>query len=279
MKKYLAILLAAVLLPLTISAKDNKPREGVTVMSFNIRNSSEKDGTNSWQYRYPATAMMIDDKGPDIIGLQEASAEQVEYFKTVFDKTYRAIGVGGEDGKKKGEFEAILYNKNTTSPVKSGTFWLSETPDKPSKGWDAEHFRSATWAIFKDKETGGRYLVVNTHIDEDGTEAQKNGVQLIADKLGEINPEGLPVFVIGDFSMEPADAGLAPMKNALSDARSSAAVSDDTLSFNGWGKVKKTIDYIWFKGCSCIKFETVNKAYYERTFISDHFPILATFVL
>lgn len=278
MKKYLTILLAAVLLPALVHAKDDKTREGVAIMSYNIRIGSSNDGTNSWQYRYPATALMLDDQKPDIVGLQEALYSQVNYLTNTFDKTFKSVGVGSEDGKKKGEFEAILYDKNTTSVTKSGTFWLSETPDVPSKGWDSENYLSATWAIFKDKASGGRYVVVNTRIEEEKPEARKNGVQLIADKLAEINPEGLPVIVLGDFGMEPSESGLAPIKGALVDARSSAAVSDDTHTFHGWGKVKKTQDYIWFKGGSCIKFETITKAYYERTFISDHYPILATFV-
>lgn len=279
MKKYLTLLLTAALLPTMIFAMDNKTREGVTVMSFNIRNVNSKDGTNSWQYRYPATALMIDDQNPDIIGLQEASMSQVEYIMTAFDKIYKFIGVGGEDGKKKGEIEAIIYNKNTMSPVKSGTFWLSETPDKAGKGWDSETFHTATWAILKDKASGSRFVIINTQIEEEKPEARKNGTKLIMDKIAEINTEGLPVFFIGDFGMEPSSPDLAPVKSALSDARTTATVTNDDCSFHGWGKTKKTIDYIWYKGCSCIKFDTITKPYYERTFISDHYPIMATFVL
>ena len=277
MKRFILLAFAA-LLPLFVSAKDDAPREGLTVMSFNIRNSDAKDGTNSWMYRYPAVALMLDEQKPDVIGMQEVLPEQFEYLKNIFDKTFKIVGVGRDDGKKAGEMMAIMYNPKTVSLVKWGTFWLSETPDTPSKGWDAACFRTATWAVIKDKATGKKAFFVNTHLDHKGVEAQKNGAALIVSKIAELNTDSLPVIVTGDFNMEWSDAGLSPLKGAFGEARQTAVKSDDVPSFNGWGKEKKTLDHIWYKGLSCIKFETVTKPYYERKFVSDHYPVKATMV-
>lgn len=269
--------MAAIMLPQAMNAKNEK-KEGIMVMSYNIRNCDAEDGTNSWQYRYPATALMIDDQKPDVIGLQEVLYEQFQYLKTAFDKSYSLIGVGRDDAKKKGEMMAIMYNKNTTTVAKWGTFWLSDTPDTPSQGWDGACVRCATWAVMKDKASGKKYIVINTHLDHQGAEAQKNGVKLIVSKMAELNPEGLPVIITGDFNLEAGSPALMPLKNAMNDARSTAVVTDDHFSYNGWGKAQGTIDYIWYKDLSCTKFETVTKPYYERTFISDHFPVKATFI-
>ena len=265
------------MMPLAMTAKNEK-KEGLMVMSYNIRNSDAEDGTNSWQYRYPATALMIDDQKPDVIGLQEVLYEQFQYLKSAFDKSYSLIGVGREDAKKKGEIMAIMYNKNTTTVTKWGTFWLSDTPDTPSQGWDGACIRCATWAVMKDKTSGKKYLVVNTHLDHQGAEAQKNGVKLIVSKMAELNTEGLPVIITGDFNLEAGSPALMPLQNAMNNARSTAVVTDDHFSYNGWGKAQSTIDFIWYKDLSCTKFETVTKPYYERTFISDHFPVKATFI-
>ncbi len=275
--KKLFLMLAAVLLPLALSAKVEK--EGVVAMSYNIRYGTAEDGTNSWQYRYAASAMMLDDQKPDVVGLQEALYDQVQYLTTALDRVYKAVGVGRDDGKKAGEIMAVLYNFKTTKLLKWGTFWLSDTPDTPSRGWDGACNRCATWAIMKDKATGKKFFVVNTHIDHVGEEAQQKGVKLVTDKVAELNKEGLPVIVTGDFNLEISSPALAPMKDGFQNARETAVVTDDHFSYNGWGKAKSTIDYVWFKGFSCTRFETVTKPYAERTFISDHFPVKAVLVL
>ena len=148
--------------------------ETLKVVSFNIRNGEASDGTNSWIYRYPATALMIEDQKPDIMGLQEAYSYQVSFI-TENLLNYEAVGVGREDGRKEGEHMSILYNKKTVSLKKWGTFWLSDTPDEPSQGWDGACKRTATWALMKDKRSGNSFLYVNTHLDHVGKEAQKNG--------------------------------------------------------------------------------------------------------
>ena len=276
MKRFFLILTAVILFPLALSAKGEK--EGVIAMSYNIRYGTASDGTNSWQYRYGASAMMLDDQKPDVVGLQEALSDQVQYLTMALDKTYKAVGVGRDDGKKAGEIMAVLYNFKTTKLLKWGTFWLSDTPDVPSRGWDGACNRCATWAILKDKATGKKFFFVNTHIDHVGAEAQQKGVKLIADKIAELNKEGLPVIVTGDFNMEVSNASMAPMKEGFQNAREAAVVTDDHFSYNGWGKASSTIDYVWFKGFTCTRFETVTKPYAERTFISDHFPVKAVLV-
>ena len=276
MKRFFLILTAVILFPLALSAKGEK--EGVIAMSYNIRYGTASDGTNSWQYRYGASAMMLDDQKPDVVGLQEALSDQVQYLTMALDKTYKAVGVGRDDGKKAGEIMAVLYNFKTTKLLKWGTFWLSDTPDVPSRGWDGACNRCATWAILKDKATGKKFFFVNTHIDHVGAEAQQKGVKLVADKIAELNKEGLPVIVTGDFNMEVSNASLAPMKEGFQNASEAAVVTDDHFSYNGWGKASSTIDYVWFKGFTCTRFETVTKPYAERTFISDHFPVKAVLV-
>ena len=278
LKRATILTIVAVLLPLSLFAASGKGHEGIVAMSYNIRNSESQDGTNSWQHRYPASALMIDDIKPDVIGIQEALSDQVEYFRAVMDKNYKIIGVGRDDGKKAGEMSAIMYDSKIVSLVKWGTFWLSDQPDVPGPGWDASTSRSVTWASMKDKATGNKFLFVCVRMDGDGVDAPKNGIKLLADKLTELNPEGVPVILAGDLNLSLTDAAFAPLKAVLNDARTTAVVTDDHPSFNGWGKLSKTVDYLLYKGFSCIKFETVTKAYYERNFISDHYPLVGTFV-
>lgn len=281
--KRLSLLFAAALsvLPFIAQAQkeDEAPKE-LKVMSYNIRMGTADDGTNSWQYRYPATALMIEDQKPDIFGVQEALDFQIHFIEENC-RDYKSVGVGREDGKKKGEHMSIFYNKKTVSLLKWGTFWLSETPEEPSKGWDAACFRSATWALMKDRKTGRKFYYVNTHLDHKGAEAQKNGLKLIVDRIDSINPEGYPMILTGDFNIRPDNPALKDLDARMSSARKIAEKTDDHATFNGWAKPKSgnIIDYIYVSGfTACPEYQTVTKKYADRTYVSDHYPIIARLI-
>ena len=273
-KAILKIIVAAVfLLPQFASAQTDE----LKVMSYNIRMGSAEDGTNSWMYRCGATIEMLQDQKPDVFGVQEALPDQIIFLDEWADG-YSNVGVGREDGKKKGEHMSIFWNKKTVKLIKWGTFWLSETPEKPSMGWDAACYRTATWALMKDKRTGKRFYFVNTHLDHVGVEARKNGLKLIVDCMSAINPEGYPMVLTGDFNMKPTAPELKDLDACMKSARKVALTTDSHQTFNNWGKAKanEIIDYIYYSGfSSCLEYQTVTKKYSDRKFISDHYPIFA----
>lgn len=163
--------------------------------------------------------------------------------------------------------------------LKWGTFWLSETPEVPSKGWDAECMRTATWALMKDKKSGRKFYFVNTHLDHVGVEARRNGLRLIVDRIGQINPEGYPMVLTGDFNVTPEDQALQGLDEVMTSARKAAVATDNVGTFNNWGKASETIDYIYFSGFSyCVEYQTVTKRYADRKFVSDHYPICARLI-
>ena len=275
MIKRIFMLAAAMVMSLSLlQAQEN---EGLKVMSYNIRLGSAQDGTNSWALRYTATEKMLKDQMPDVFGVQEALEYQIRYIEDMCG--YESVGVGREDGKKEGEHMSILWNKKKVSMMKWGTFWLSETPEKPSKGWDAECFRTATWALMKDKATGSKFYFVNTHLDHVGAEAQKNGLKLIMEKIAQLNDDGYPVVLVGDFNMEPGNKTMAQVDAVMQSARNIAEKTDSHDTFNGWGKGSGIIDYIYVSGfSSCPEYQTVIKRYEDRKFISDHYPVFARLI-
>ena len=135
------------------------------LMSFNVRYANANDGANNWDNRKSDLYTMIKTEKPFIIGLQEC---QMNQRNDMVDNCteYAAIGVGRDDGAGKGETCSIMYHKASCEIVKWGSFWLSETPDKPGiKGWDANNVRVATWARVKVKSTGKEFFYINTHLD------------------------------------------------------------------------------------------------------------------
>lgn len=278
----LTLIVAAVLmaLPFTVSAQKQTRDYDLKVMSYNIRMGVAKDGTNSWEYRYPATALMLQDQMPDVFGVQEAFEFQVRFIEDNF-ADYDSVGVGRDNGKSEGEFMSIFWNKKTVKMVKWGTFWLSETPEKPSKGWDAACKRTATWALMKDKKTGKHFYYVNTHLDHRGSEARRQGLNLIVSRIDEINQKGYPMVLTGDFNMKPDDAALTGLEQRMQSARKIAPKTDNHATLNLWGKGKAdmVIDYIYVSGFSaCPEYHTVNEKYGQWKYISDHYPVYAKLI-
>lgn len=277
MKRILLFVLAVLVAFPQFATAQKKESEGLKVMSYNIRYGSADDGTNSWKYRWPATVEMLNDVKPDVFGVQEALDFQVEFISEMV-RDYKGYGVGREDGKHDGEHMAIFWNKKTIKMIKSGTFWLSETPEKPSMGWDAACYRTATWALMKDKKTGKKFYFVNTHLDHVGREAQKNGLKLIVDRIASINPEGYPMVLTGDFNVRPSNDCLVDLDKIMTSTRKIAKKTDNKGTFNDWRTDREggVIDYIYMSGFSSVPvYETIVKKYADKPFISDHYPIMS----
>ena len=255
------------------------------IISFNVRYSSapEIDGDNRWELRRDAAVKMVAEQKPIAMGLQEACPDQIDFLDLNLTG-YKHIGVGRDDGKRAGEMMAIYYDTTRLTLLDSGTFWLSETPEKVSLGWDAACNRTCTWGHFKMKDTDFEFLYFNTHLDHLGSLARKNSIKLIVAKMTELNPDNVPVFLSGDFNSTTDDPIFDPLKASLKDAREVSAISDKIITYNGFGTVTDNpntrkewvIDHIFFSGVNPMAFMVLN-GNYGVPFISDHYPISFTF--
>ncbi|MGN1214011.1 MAG: endonuclease/exonuclease/phosphatase family protein, partial [Bacteroidaceae bacterium] len=168
-KQFITYLIIA-MTALPVMAQRQKPVK-TRVMTFNIRLENKNDGVNNWEMRYQKVGEFILKQKTDIIGMQEVKQVQLEDLKNTMPD-FDCVGVARDDGKQKGEYNPIFYNKKKFNLVSHGTFWLSETPLQPSRGWDAACNRIATWAILQDKETMKSIMFVNTHLDHVGQKAR-----------------------------------------------------------------------------------------------------------
>ena len=155
----------------------------ITVASYNLRNANGSDSAkgNGWGQRYPVIAKMVQYHDFDIFGTQECFIHQLKDMKEALPG-YDYIGVGRDDGKEKGEHSAIFYRTDKFDVIEKGDFWLSETPDVPSKGWDAVLPRICSWGHFKCKDTGFEFLFFNLHMDHIGKKARVESAYLVKDK-------------------------------------------------------------------------------------------------
>src|SRR5688500_7368624 len=127
-----------------------QPREPLTVMTFNIRYGTAKDGENEWSKRRDMLFEVIRDGRPDLLGLQEALDFQIDEILAAVSG-YAVVGVGRDDGAEKGEYSAILFRTERFHVAEAGTFWFSDTPTVPgSRSWGNQITRISSWARFID---------------------------------------------------------------------------------------------------------------------------------
>lgn len=251
--------------------------EPLPVISFNVRLGVADDGDHSWVYRREAAAAMIGDQAPAVFGVQEAYDFQLSF---IADRCpgYACVGVGREDGLSQGEHMAVFYDTERIELKDWGTYWLSETPDEPSLGWDAACKRTATWTLLYDRKAGRHFYFVNTHLDHVGKEARREGLALIVSRIGAMNPEGYPMVLVGDFNVFPDDPCLKDLRGMMEDAWESAATVDDGPTWHNWGRVtdRPHIDYVFYSGfSSCESMTRITGVYLDCPFVSDHYPVKA----
>lgn len=249
------------------------------IMSFNIRYDNSEDGINRWLNRQTACVDMFKDIQPNVFGIQEGLVHQVEYIDNHLPQ-YSYYGIGRDDGKKAGEYAAIFYELDRYQRLDSGTFWLSETPEIPSIGWDADLERIVSWVKLKDIENGIVFYVFNTHFDHKGNMARVESAKLIVKKMDDIVKNDEPIFLLGDFNGLIGNKMFDPILEELKHSKKEAKDTDQKKSFNHFGKyggiLNVNIDFIFYNSMTISKYRTIDTNYGVK-YISDHYPIIAWF--
>ena len=268
----LTVALTLLMFPVFSQQRAGKP---MNVMSYNIRYNNPGDGVNAWPNRQDWVKDLVEFYDTDILCLQEALKEQVDYL--VKDSRFELEGVGRDDGKTKGEYTAILYDKNRFQKKQSGTFWLSETPEKPSKGWDAQIIRICTWVRLFDGTSKKDFYVFNTHYDHMGVKAREKSSELIKLKIQQIAGK-LPVVLTGDLNTSPETQPITVLKTFLKDTKevSKAKPYGPEGTFNAFkfdAELKERIDYIFVNDkVEVLKFAVLSDSK-EQRYPSDHLPV------
>jgi len=267
--------------------------ESFNIMSYNIRYATEADSLNAWDYRKERVVNLVQFHEADIIGMQEALLSQIQYVAEQLPD-YKWCGVGRDDGKEAGEFSPIFYNTNLFTLLEDSTFWLSESPEAPSKSWDAALNRIVTWAKFTYKPTGDDFYFFNTHFDHRGQIAREESAKLLVLKITEIVGSE-PVILTGDFNSTPdsfpytviagtsesGSGAVVPLKDAFHHSElphhgalrtySGFAVND---SLPG-----DRIDYIFVRNNINVLKHGILTDFREGRYPSDHLPVIARVVL
>jgi endonuclease/exonuclease/phosphatase family metal-dependent hydrolase len=280
---FLSFLLAALGL-FSIAANEDISRKTINVMSFNIRYDNPGDKENAWPNRKEMVAATIRFHKIDIAGLQEALHHQVKDLETLLPE-YAWFGVGRDDGREAGEFTPVFYLKGRCKVLQQSTFWLSDTPEKPGKAWDAACPRIVTWGKIEDTWTKRTFFFFNTHFDHVGETARIKSAELLLDRMGELTGDH-PVILSGDFNCTENDMPYIILISGkdlipgLADVRNLTKFKPygSTQTFNGFqNKIlpDRRIDFIFAgKTDRVLRCGTIAERWNGR-FVSDHNAVLA----
>jgi len=278
MKKRLFLILF-ILVALMLKGFEHMDARTFRIMTFNIRLLTSVDSNNVWTNRKDAVCNYLKKTKPDVFGLQEATNPQMQDI-TKGLPAYSFVGVGRDDGIQGGEYSPVFYLKDKYKLIKSGWFWLSETPDVPSLGWDAACRRICSWAILQDIKTGNSFVYANTHLDHKGPKARSNGAMLIKERLNRI-ANNLPMMITGDFNVTADSPCYSTMKTRLfplNDAYQIAQKRDGMKSsFQDFGRIPdnngEKIDFIFLSPNLIVKKAVISDSHLKNgLFLSDHNP-------
>jgi endonuclease/exonuclease/phosphatase family metal-dependent hydrolase len=273
----LAVVVTAILSsPLKNPPIEPKAEGTVRILTFNVRCTNV--GIHSWEDRIDAVTGAIEAVAPDSFGVQEATPEWMAALREELP-AYTAVGVGRNDGENKGEFSAVFYLKDKYEATESGTFWLSDTPDVTSRSWTSLLNRVCTWVVLRDKETGERFLHMNTHFDTSFT-PRKNSIPLILEKAAQYD---IPVICTGDFNImefSPLYANL--LSGVLTNAKFAAADTMSVLTYNFGFALKRVgpvYDHILVNSMVEPMVYRVVTEKFDGMLPSDHYPVYADVVM
>jgi len=252
--------------------------QSLKVMTYNIRLDVASDGENAWPLRKDFFTSQIQFYEPDVFGVQEAKPNQVIDIAEALNQ-YNKVGIARE-GEGKGESSNIFYKKNRFILKQTNTFWLSNTPDTISKGWDAAFNRVCTYVLLKDKQTHKTFWVFNTHLDHIGEVARTKSIELILLKIAALNSKNYPVIVMGDFNSEPDTERIIALKKVMNDTRT-VSIEKPFGPFGTFNDFKhnqpvtKLIDYIFISKNNQFKVQkhAVLSDSKDLKYPSDHLPV------
>lgn len=266
--------------PEIVADFEEKADGAIRIMSFNVRCAYL--GIVQRADREYYVAETIRKSNADSFGVQEATPAWMKYLSEELKDKYSYVGVGRNNGRNSGEYSAIFFLKDKYTALDSGTFWLSETPETPSVGWDAKHKRICTWAVLENKETGEKYVHLNAHFDHKGEEAQQNSVDMILQKVSDYG--NIPVVFTADMNVREGSECYERIVSdgVLKDTKYLAEDTMDYLTFHDTVPSEnegRVLDYVMVNDRFNAEAYRVVTAGIDGRFVSDHYPIYADVVI
>lgn len=300
------LLLTILLLNVTFGITAKERVADIKVGTYNVWGNKQRNSmvykykkapeSRLWENSRDIVAQLIVDADWDIFGVQEGGdlvrkelpqlvKQKGGKYKWWFQRPNPAIPESEDTNLANG----MVWRSDRFKVSNKQVFWLSPTPDTPSKAWEekVKHWRFVMSANVKDKKTGIEFIFMVTHCPLMRSTREKSA-KLIIDREKVMNPENKTVIFVGDMNSQPEMPYSQIIRTHFTDTRDIAEVKSETTgTMNGAEGVainqKRTIDYIYIRGNSPKYKVLTNKVLINRykvgeelLFPSDHCPVEAT---
>lgn len=258
-----------------VGTAPEKNETDLRIISYNVRCANDLYG--SVLVRSKLVTSLIKEYEPDSFGVQEATKSWMRALKNRL-KDYDYVGEYRDNYPIGTEASAVFYLKDKYNLVDSGTIWLSDTPDvKYTKYEDSGCYRVASWATLENKETGEIYTHINTHLDHKGEQARLNQIQVLKNKIEELQAQGYPVVCTGDFNNYESSSEYETMVSLMDDSKYLAKESDSGITYHNYKRVEdkdEPIDFIFVPEDTAVsRYRIMDEMYKDKVFLSDHYGI------
>lgn len=269
---------------IVIDGIPEKSDEAIRVISFNVR--CKNDGEQTITNRSKVGLEVIKQYAPDSFGVQECTPRWKRILAANLDGKYKCVGAARDYYGPFTEYSSIYYLKDKYDLIDSGTFWLSETPEKRwTKSFDSACFRVASWALLENKETGERYTHINTHLDHVLQTTREAQMKVLIECVNKV-ANGSPIIMTGDFNDYENSLVYAVARESFNDSKTVAKNSDDGRTFTSYGKKVDeshkgpgAIDYIFVDKDLEVENYKIIRNTVQGIYPSDHFPIVADIII
>lgn len=245
------------------------------VMSLNLRFGLADDGPNSWNYRRRAYAPLLKSHPGDFYAFQEANDFQISFLAGMLPD----YGFIGKRSPAPDFWQNnIIFFHRRWQVIAHEHFYLSDTPDVPSKFCQSKWPRQCTLGVFQYNRR--KLIVINTHLDFE-SEVQIRSAKLICMRLAG-QSGNLPAVLMGDFNTTPASQCytiFTSVKENTDPCFHNAFERPYPGTHHGFSGRSQggSIDWILYRGPLEVESAQVITHRFNGIYPSDHFPITVTF--
>lgn len=253
------------------------------LISSNIRYENANDGIHAWENRRPLMQKIISDFHPDILATQEGREKQI---KSLAQDLSLTLVESHRDWIADRMYPCLYVNEEQIKVNKSGDIWLSETPATPgSFSFKSAFPRLCTWIQVTHLVNNQDYIVVNTHLDHVLEETRLEQIKVLIREVENLNTEGLPLILMGDFNDSPE----SPVRKTILDSLDlkdpwiEEGFPEETshhgfMVNNGEQMSGYRIDWILVPQAFAVEGIRLEKKSFNGIYPSDHYPLLATVI-
>ncbi|GBC59757.1 hypothetical protein DENIS_0698 [Desulfonema ishimotonii] len=251
----------------------------LSVLTLNLRFGLAKDeGPRSWSRRKAIFPALFEKHPADFMGFQEANDFQADDLRQLLPD-YDVIGQR-RPAPVFWQNNLIFYRKSWKC-THADHFFLSPTPDIPSRFRDSRWPRQCTLGVFQQEKR--KLICINTHFDFDAG-VQCRSAAIIMKRLSRL-PAEIPAILTGDFNAPPSApchaifTGKAPEDECEISCFRDAFKAPFPATHHGFTgeRVGDHIDWILFRGNMTLKTSGVFQSAIDGIWPSDHFPLYAVF--